>query len=152
MLIVLGLAACKKDSETTNVVNTSNNLLSCKINGNSWSATTRAAVCYHDVSEHEYSGFGITGINPTNLYDTLLITISGATPKTYTESEFTVAIIDDNSNIYTLTQGTLTITSVDTTNKKFSGTFNFEVKAENSQTTIQVTDGNFNLNYYVLDY
>lgn len=42
----------------------------------------------------------------------------------------------DNNNT-----GTLTITAVDTTNKKLSGTFQFTAKAENSSATKQFTEG-----------
>lgn len=119
--------ACKKDSKITDIINLEASM-KCKVNGASWSALSR-------VTTKQGNTFLING---TVGSDVLNITILGISTGTYTLSttvpvsaQFSATYTNSTStsdSLYTAYEGTVTLSSVDTTSKKISGTFSFKAK------------------------
>ena len=119
--------SCKKDTKITDIINPGASM-KCNIGGASWSAVSR-------VTTKQGNKFIITGTGSMGS-DVLNVTIFGATPGTYTidpqaaqiqaSATFTKSTALDS--LYTAFEGTATLSSVDTTNKKISGTFSFKAK------------------------
>ena len=133
--------ACKKDSKIADIVNPTASM-KCKINGSSWSALTR-------VTTKQGNTFLING---TVGSDALNITILGITTGTYNlttympvQTQFSGNYTNSTSatdSLYTAYEGTCTLSSVDTSAKKISGTFSF--KAKNLLlNTKNITEGTF---------
>jgi len=148
-LVALSFSACKKDSKISDIVNPSASF-SCKINGTSWSAITR-------VTRREGNKFIITGTGSLGS-DVLNITTFGIAQQTYTlnaansQVEFSGTFTTDTNtsdSLYQAVNGTVTLTAVDTVNKKISGTFTFKASKIISPLQLKdVTNGTFsNLNY-----
>lgn len=124
--LILFSMSCKKDSDVTDIINLQASM-SCKINGSPWSATTRYTI-------KQGNTFLING--SANLGSELMnITFLGTTPGTYiidplntlveASASFTNSALVTDS-LYTATSGTFILSSVDTTNKKISGSFSFQ--------------------------
>jgi len=136
--LVLVAMSCSKDSDS--IIDTK---MGAKIDGNSWSSITRVSVM---------AGETIT-ITGTSTADVMVITINGITAKTYTLSIIPVStecacvyqpsLISGENDWYYSTSGTVTLTKVDTVNKKISGTFQFTV-AKGLLSTKSITSGVFN--------
>jgi hypothetical protein len=102
--------------------------MKCNIDGVSWSAVSR-------VTTKQGNKFIITGTGSMGS-DVLNVTIFGATPGTYTinpqelniHASATYTNSTSSDSLYTAYEGTATLSSVDTTNKKISGTFSFKAK------------------------
>ena len=119
--------SCKKDSKITDIVNLSASM-KCKINGTSWNSVTR-------VTTKQGNSFLING---TNGGDVLNVTVLDTTTGTYNltttipvQTKMSATFTNSSSkpdSLYTSYEGTVTISSVDYTNKKISGTFSFKAK------------------------
>lgn len=143
--VLLLLIACKEDSKINDVVNPTASF-TCKINGQQWTAITR-------VTRKENDKFIISGTGSLGS-DVLNITTFGIEKKTYTLSpidgkvEFSATFTMDTQttdSIYQALTGTVTITALDTINKKISGTFQFRAgKVINPSLIKEVTNGSFN--------
>ncbi|GAB4452028.1 MAG: hypothetical protein Fur0028_07560 [Bacteroidales bacterium] len=141
----LSLFACKKDSKITDVINPTASF-SCKINNVSWSAITR-------VTRKQGNTFVITGTGSLG-NDVLNITTFGTNAQTYHldpingQTQFSATFTMDTNNndsLYQAVNGTVILTTVDTVNKKISGTFSFRSSKVISPLTIKdVTNGSFN--------
>ncbi len=149
LLVAISFIACKKDSKVDDIINPTASF-TCKINGTSWSAITR-------ITKRQGNNFIITGTGSLG-NDVLNITTFGITAKTYTldpinaTTEFSATFTTDTNtsdSLYQAVNGTVTLTSVDTVNKKISGTFSFRsCKIINPLLLKEVTNGSFsNLNY-----
>ena len=131
--------SCKKDSKITDLVNFSASM-KCKVDGTQWSSLTRVTTLGNP-----------TTVNGTNGNSVLNVTILGNTTGTYTLNtnagtfQFSATYTNDSGttdSLYTAYNGTATISSIDATNKRISGTFSFQAKntAMNQKT---VTEGTF---------
>lgn len=131
--------ACKKDSKITDIINPSASL-KCKVNGVDWTAQTRLTT----MQSNKFIINGTVGTSGSNI---LNITIFGANTGTYitVPTQFLATYTNDTGvgdSLYTSTEGTVTLSKVDTTNKRISGTFSF--KAKNPQLlNKQITAGTF---------
>ncbi|MGQ9846305.1 MAG: DUF6252 family protein [Bacteroidales bacterium] len=145
VLAILSLTACKKDSKVNDIINPTASF-SCKINNVSWSATTR-------VTKKQGNTFIITGTGSLGK-DVLNITTFGTTAQTYyldpvnSQAQFSATFTMDTNNndsLYQAINGTVTLTLVDTVNKKISGTFSFRLSKINNPLLLkEVTNGSFN--------
>ncbi len=143
--IAITVASCKKDSKVNDVVNPTASM-SCKINGTQWTSISRVTVRQNN--KFIISGTGSLGS------DILNITTFGITPKTYNLHpidgiiEFSATFTQDTNNqdsLYQAVYGTVTLTKVDTVNKKISGTFNFRMSKIIDPLIIkEITEGSFN--------
>lgn len=141
-LIALFFVACQKDGDGTPVQINPNASMSCKIDGVSWTALTR-------VSTLTAGNFIING--STLFGDALNISTLGDTTGTYTLgtlSYHSSATYSPNAtnpdSLYQAINGTVTITEIDATNKRVSGTFSFNcTNALNSSLTKAITEGQF---------
>lgn len=131
LLLVSGIIfsmSCKKDTKITDIINPGASM-KCNIGGASWSAVSR-------VTTKQGNKFIITGTGSMGS-DVLNVTIFGATTGTYnltttlpiqTQMSGTFTKSTSTDSLYTAYEGTATLSSVDTTNKKISGTFSFKAK------------------------
>lgn len=133
--------SCKKDSKVTDIINLSASM-KCKINGTQWTAVTR-------LTTKQGNSFTINGTGSLG-NDVLNIVVLGTTPGTYNltitpvlvQMSATFANGTNADSLYTANEGTVTISSVDTTNKKISGSFSF--KAKNIASNLKnITEGAF---------
>ena len=120
--------ACKKDSKITDIVNLEASM-KCKINGTSWSAVSR-------VTTMQANKFLINGTGSMGS-DVLNVTTLGIATGTYNlsvnvpvQTQFSATYTNSSStdSLYTAYEGTVTLSSVDTTNKKISGAYSFKAK------------------------
>lgn len=145
LITVIVLISCTKD-ESGNIVLPSMNAL---IDGEQWNTLSRATVLENDK-------FIITGASIAG--KTLVITIFGTSEGLY---ELNLPLSNNAGAVYkesasTTTEdayvsvaGEVNLTSVDTSKKRISGTFNFIV-TRNVINTINITEGTFsNLLYNV---
>ncbi len=142
IVTVLFVFGCKKDSKITDIINPGASM-KCKVNGTSWSAVSR-------VTTLQSNKFIVNGTGSLGS-DVLNVTFFGATTGTYNlnttqgQVQFSATYTNDTGNtdsLYTAYEGTATLTKVDTTNKKVSGTFTF--KAKNMQMNNKnITEGTF---------
>ncbi|NSW46261.1 MAG: hypothetical protein HPY79_10655 [Bacteroidales bacterium] len=145
LLALISLSACKKDSKINDIINPTASF-SCKINNVSWTAITR-------VTRKQGNTFIISGTGSLG-NDVLNITTFGTTAQTYHldpingQTQFSATFTMDtntNDSLYQAVNGTVTLTSVDTVNKKISGTFSFRSsKVINPLLLKEVTNGSFN--------
>ena len=145
VVTILSLTACKKDSKVNDIINPTASF-SCKINNVSWSAITR-------VTKKQGNTFIITGTGSLG-NDVLNITTFGTTAQTYhldpinSQTQFSATFTMDTNNndsLYQAVNGTVILTSVDTVNKKISGTFSFRSsKIINPLILKEITNGSFN--------
>jgi hypothetical protein len=127
--IIIFSFACKKDSKIADIINPTASM-KCTINGTPWSAITR-------VTTKQGNTFLINGTGSLG-NDVLNITVLGTTPGTYTlstysppQTQFSATYTNSTSStdsLYTAYEGTVTLSSVDTTAKKISGTYTFKAK------------------------
>ncbi len=144
-IVVILITACNKDSKVNDIINPTASF-TCKINGTTWTAITR-------VTRKESNKFIITGTGSLG-NDVLNITTFGTEKKTYTLmpidgiTEFSATFTNDTQNtdsLYQAVTGTVVITSLDTVNKKISGTFQFRTsKVVNPLIIKEITNGSFN--------
>ncbi len=145
--VMILAASCKDDDGNPNPIINPTAKLSCKIDGNSWSAVTR-------VSTNTQGTFVINGSTLTS--DALNITIVGETPATYSlgtmQYGFSATyspVASNTDSVYQAINGTVVLSEVNTTDKKISGTFNFNaVNVKNLSLTKSVTEGVFTALYY----
>jgi|YNPMSStandDraft_2_1061718.scaffolds.fasta_scaffold07381_4 hypothetical protein len=145
VISIILLTNCKKDSKINDIVNPTASF-TCKINGTTWTAITR-------VTRKESNKFIITGTSSLGS-DALNIVTFGTEKKTYNlspidgKTEFSATFTNDTQitdSLYQAVNGTVTITSLDTTNKKISGTFQFITsKIVNPLIIKEITSGSFN--------
>lgn len=141
---VIGLlaASCADKGDGTPTIINPNAKLTCKIDGASWTALTR-------VTTNTAGGFSINGSALQS--DALDITIAGETTGTYTlgtlQYSFTASyspVASNTDSLYTAINGTVVLSTVDQTNRRISGTFNFNaINVKNSSLDIAVTEGVF---------
>ncbi|MCX6272711.1 MAG: DUF6252 family protein [Bacteroidetes bacterium] len=142
LILVTGLifsAGCKKDSNTNNETAS----MMCKIDGVAWTSSTR-------LTTMQAGSFLINATN-SHGFETLNIIVSGITKGTYTIDPLSAQIQASASysnsmlfpdSIYTAFSGTVTLTSVDLSNKKISGSFSFDAK-NLSMKVKKITEGVF---------
>jgi len=145
LLALISPSACKKESKLSDIVNPTASF-SCKINNVSWTAITR-------VTRKQGNTFIISGTGSLG-NDVLNITTFGTTAQTYhldpinSQTQFSATFTMDTNNsdsLYQAVNGTVVLTSVDTVNKKISGTFSFRSsKIINPLLLKEVTNGSFN--------
>ncbi|MFH2096914.1 MAG: DUF6252 family protein [Bacteroidota bacterium] len=139
------LTSCKKDDDDDNPL-LSTASMTCQVDGNSWAAVTR--VTRHSLTTQTYT---ITGTDASGAV--IVITIRGEAVGTYSSS---TSIDSLNAQVgavyqpdasspatdnYFSKSGTVTISSLDETNKKVSGTFSFSLTK--SGTAMSITNGKF---------
>ncbi len=143
-------SGCKKKADGT----PANPLMTAKVAGETWTTTFRTTTLISNV-------FTITGQVGLTLDKLMLITIKGATAKTYKLSTVPLlaecAIVykktanaseSDAANYFTSISAEITITSVDMVNKLISGTFRATLSPTSTMLTnfaddIEITDGKF---------
>lgn len=142
IIVIVFSFACKKDSKITDIINPTASM-KCKVNGADWSAQTRVTTIQSN--KVIVNGTGSLGS------DVLNVTTFGITTKTYTIDpynaivEFSASFTNDTNkpdSIYTATEGTVTLSKVDTVNKRISGTFAFKGK-NTLLLNKQITAGSF---------
>ena len=135
------LFSCSKDDDSILATK-----MSAKIDNTEWSTITRVTVLTN-------KGFVITG---TSLNETLSITILGSTAGTYElsltsiqfEAIYKESLSTTTEDAYVATSGEVVLTSVNTSTKEISGTFNFILKKSLTGDSVTVTEGTFtNLKY-----
>lgn len=142
LLLITGsvLSSCSKDSDSATK-------MGATIGGESWSPSLRVTNLTNDY-------FVITGTAANGI---LAITINGNAAGDYnlslTEQKcaatFKKSMTATGDDVYASATGKVTLTKVDTNNKKISGTFNFTL-TNTSLKTISITSGTFNdLSYTV---
>jgi len=118
--------SCKKDSKITDIINPSASM-KCKIDGVDWIAQIRETI----LQSNKFIINGTTGSNVIN------VTTIGTTTGTYNlsitipiQTQFSATFTNSTSSdsLYTAYEGSVTLSAVDTTNKKISGTFSFKAK------------------------
>lgn len=133
--------SCKKEEGASS--------MSAKIDGVSWSTITR-------VTRHQGTNFIITGTSATGTV--IAVTVRGDEQKTYSFSAsmdsvsaqcvavYQPSITSPSEDNYFSRSGSVTLSEVDTENKKISGTFEFTVM--NLEDAKEITAGKFeNLTY-----
>lgn len=141
--VTLTFASCKKNSDSTTPI------VTATIGGTAWKATTRTAVLAGNTFTITASSL-VTG-------QTMMININGITPGTYNldptnlstgcSCTYNSTKLTGETFTYLGTQGTVTLTEVDTDNKTISGTFSFTVY-NITKGTLDITNGSFsNLEY-----
>lgn len=138
----IALSSCQKDGDGSPVVINPNAAMSCKIDGQSWTAFTR-------VTTNTAGTFVINGSALSS--DALNITIAGETVGTYTlgtmQFGFTASyspVATNPDSAYTALNGTVAITELNTATKKISGTFQFNaINVLNNNLNRAVTEGVF---------
>lgn len=141
LAIATGLMACNKDGGNPVIINP-NAKLTCKINGSTWTALTR-------ITTHQAGTFAITGSSLQS--DALNITVLSDSPGTYPlgtlNYNFSATyspVANNTDSVYQAMNGSLTLSTVDNTNKKISGTFQFNaINVKNNTLDIAVTNGIF---------
>lgn len=139
--IAIGIMACGKDGSNPVLINPTAKL-SCKINGSTWTALTR-------VTTHQAGTFAITGSSLQS--DAINITILNDSPGTYAlgtlNYNFSATfspVANNTDSVYQAMNGSLTLSTVDNTNNRISGTFQFNaINVKNNTLDISVTDGVF---------
>jgi hypothetical protein len=120
--------ACKKDSKITDIVNLEASM-KCKINGTAWSAQSR-------LTSLQSNKFIINGTGSLGS-DVISITTFGISTGTYNlsinvpvQTQFSATFTNSTStdSLYTAYEGTVTLSTVDTVNKRISGTYSFKTK------------------------
>lgn len=139
--------ACNDDDGSPSPIINPSAKLSCNIDGSSWSAVTR-------VTTNTQGTFVISGSTLSS--DALNITIIGESTGTYTlgtaQYGFSATyspVASNTDSVYQALNGTVVLSEVNTTDKKISGTFNFNARnVTNLSNEITVTDGVFTALYY----
>ncbi|OFX39018.1 MAG: hypothetical protein A2X08_17850 [Bacteroidetes bacterium GWA2_32_17] len=117
--------SCKKDSKITDIINPSASM-KCKIDGVDWTAQIRET----NLQSNKFIIIGTTGSSVLN------VTIIGITTGTYiidplaaqVQASATYTNSTSTDSLYTAYEGSVTLSSVDTTNKKINGTYSFKAK------------------------
>lgn len=141
-LVGLMAASCADDGDGTPVIINPNAKMTCKIDGAQWTALTR-------VTTNTAGGFSINGSALQS--DALDITIVGESTGTYTlgtmQFNFTASyspVASNTDSLYTAINGTVVLSEVDQTNRRVSGTFNFNaINVSNNALNRSVTEGVF---------
>jgi len=137
VVVLIIVASCKKDS---NILTAS---MTAKINLNAWDASLRVTVL-------QGGNFIITGTSLTG--EIIEITTYGSAQGTYILQtlppivQFT-ALYKENAtvldqNAFAATSGQVFISKIDATEKKISGTFNFDAR-DLGLNTVSITQGTF---------
>jgi hypothetical protein len=139
LTVIVTIISCKKDSEGNIIIG-----MGAKVDGDSWSALVPLAALYNNT-------FTITGTSLTG--KTIVVTIDGNSEGTYKLSvippaadcgcTYKKSLTSSQQDWYLSVSGTVTLTNVDVTAKKISGTFEFTV-ANSSLETVTITNGVFN--------
>ena len=131
--LALVFSSCKKDGTSTGPS------IKATIDGAAWSANVRVATKYSD--KFVINGSALSG-------SSLIVTVNGTSVGTYnlalTAFDCSAAYTKSVSEPipYASITGTVTISKVDATNKKVSGTFEFSM-LRNLSDNIQITKGSF---------
>lgn len=141
-LATIGLQACSPDGDGTPVVINPNAVLSCKVNGVTWSALTR-------VSTKQGTSFLINGSSLNA--DALNLTFFSDQVGSYTlgtmQYQFSASfspVANNTDSVYTAINGTASLTEIDATARKLSGTFEFNaINVKNNTLTKSITEGVF---------
>ncbi len=146
VLFAIVFNACKKE-DLQNVI-TSTASMSAKVDGNSWSAVTRVTKHFTNSQKFIISGTTSNG-------EVMVITVFGDAVGTYTSSTSIDSLSakvgcvwqpDASSpatDNYVSQSGTVTFSTVNTTDKKVSGTFSFTLMDQSLTTTKNITEGKF---------
>jgi hypothetical protein len=148
LIVALFLSlSCSKKSSVSDVVPVSASM-SCKINGVTWTTVTR-------LTTRQSNKFLITGTSTIGS-DLLNVNVLGISAGTYNLDPFlaqiqaTATFTNSSSvtdSLYTAYSGTVILSSVDTINKKISGTFSFDAR-NLSLKNKKITEGTFtNIKY-----
>ena len=144
-VVLFSLNSCDDDNNT--IKNALTASMSATIDGNSWTAVTRVTV--RESGKFNITGTSIDGqvINLTTFSDSVkTYTLQPPTSMQFSGLYNPDATAPATDN-YLATTGTVTITSIDETNKKVSGTFEFTGK-KNLTESVSITNGTFsNLGY-----
>jgi len=141
--MLFAITSCKKDAKLNDIINPTASM-KCKIDGTAWSAQTRVTTIQSN--KVIINGTGSLGS------DVLNITTFGTTTGTYNlsttvpiQTQFSATFTNNTNStdsLYTAYSGSVTLTKVDTVNKRISGTFYFHAK--NMQLLNKtVTEGSF---------
>jgi len=141
-LVGLVMTSCSEDGDGTPVIINPNAKMMCKIDGVQWTALTR-------VTTNTAGGFSINGSALQS--DALDITIVGETTGTYTlgtmQFNFSASyspVASNTDSLYTAINGTVVLSEVDQTNRRISGTFNFNaINVKNAALNKSITEGLF---------
>ncbi|PKP04135.1 MAG: hypothetical protein CVU11_05885 [Bacteroidetes bacterium HGW-Bacteroidetes-6] len=139
---VIVFSSCQKDGDGTPVVINPNAAMSCKIDGANWTAFTR-------ITTNTAGTFVINGSALSS--DALNITIIGESVGSYTlgtmQYNFSASyspVATNPDSVYTAVNGTVTLTEVNTSTKKISGSFQFNaINVLNNNLNRAITEGVF---------
>jgi len=154
---LLVMISCRKEDDQP--------LMTATVNGSSWTALVRNVTFSQNQQVFVVSGFPTVSQTASQ---SIIITIRGASAGTYKLSAYTDEMSGDcmivyktsddassgSASYYNSYSATVVISSVDTENKKISGTFLADMypNGDPTQTKITITDGKFeNLSYSVVN-
>lgn len=147
LLITVIFSACKKDETVENTI-LSQASMSAKVNDTSWTAITR--VTRHFAANNK---FVISGTSSDG--QVIVITILADAVGTYTSSTSIDSLSaqvgavwqpdasSPTTDNYVSQSGTVTLSTVDTQNRKVSGTFSFDLINVSNNQTKTITEGKF---------
>jgi hypothetical protein len=145
LFAVLALASCKKDS-IDDIYNPTASM-KAKIGTAQWEAVTRLVTL-------QSNKFIITGTGTVAGNNVIAITVLGETTGTYNlnapqsqlqfSANYTPKAGMSADSIYQAYEGVVTISEIDATNKKISGTFSFKMRmVTDINNEVNVTEGTF---------
>jgi hypothetical protein len=137
-LFAVVLMGCNKESLQNLAPN-----MSATIDEDSWTSLTRASILTDD-------GISITASSTSG--ETLILTILGDSAGIYdlnlTSAKcgavYKETLSQSTSDAWVSSSGQINLTEVNTSDKKISGTFHFQMKQDLSSTVIEISDGVFN--------
>ena len=166
LLIITILFSCKSKEDILDDITSDTNSITAKINGEDFSASGLTVTAEYSIPNAMVQTLGIVGaeipINGVTRAIALAIVSTDATwiisGETYTATgstkvgagEYNIENSTTNTDINAVSSNTdvatITITAIDYSTKLVSGTFSFDAidEDDNSNTTYQVRDGEFN--------
>lgn len=138
----LMLQSCDKTGDGTPVVINPNASIKCKIDGSNWAALTR-------LTTKQGASFIIAGSSLTS--DALNLTFFSDQVGAYTlgtmQYQFSATfspVANNTDSVYQAINGSASLTEVDLTGRKISGTFAFNaINVKNNTLTKAITEGTF---------
>ncbi len=146
--VIAIISSCKKDDNTIQDTLLSTASMTAKVNDTVWSAATRITKHFASSNKFVISGTSTDG-------QVIVITVMGDATGTYTSSTAIDSLSaqvgavwqpdasSPTTNNYVSQSGTVTLSTVDTQNKKVSGTFSFDLVNTNLSTQKSITEGKF---------
>lgn len=146
IVVIIAMSSCKKEDVQELITSTAS--MSAKIDGTSWSAVTRVTKHFENSQKFVISGTSTNG-------EVLVITVFGDTQGTYSSSTSIDSLSakvgcvwqpdasSPTTDNYVSQSGTVTFSSVNTSDKKVSGTFSFSLLDQSLSNSKSITEGKF---------